>query len=573
MFIVTLEHNIFSWRQIMGFPNCGKMRKDMCIKSFSIEDVSIPAKVVINSLENMGRVTTGEKADICKMDYERFCMSHTTFQSLTAKTTELLLAAAMEAMTARLPAVKKEPAAQMDKWPQVVQKMVDNPSMENIEKVLDQIDTFIPKLTGHWSDPNRLNPDLVIPTLQSQVRAEEAVSYLRLMAIAIGKVTDPSFSSSQAAAFLSNVLEFNQLSLQPVNNQPGSFLAYQLIKFTEGKLTEFKYKTRDSEVKVASIQFESGFADTEEKVSQNIERLARLVEQAAKGGAKFIVTPEATVQGYSDVSFVKPRDAGSNPNYQSYFFSNGVRHMWCHDSQLRGCSSGEKTLSTTEKGTPVKFVDVAPIALEYQSEKLAPFARLAKKHGVYVSIGYIEKEGTGKTQRIYNAVNVYGPDGEIAYHYRKTNLWKAVDQYLFTQAQLSSKPYFDTPYGRISAAICFDGNFIFPQLARFGVDTLLYSVAWVSGGPTQPSPNHQMIGGKVRINPTNVVMANWVWPDNPKTRQTRLGSNAEIWGSGLSYIMDRRGSLRGMVTDNNGSGILYSTIPASPPTTQNLVTP
>ena len=84
-----------------------------------------------------------------------------------------------------------------------------------------------------------------------------------------------------------------------------------------------------------------------------------------------------------------------------------------------------------------------------------------------------------------NLIYLFGPDGEQLFRYEKTMSWYPTDSDGIV-------PAVDTPWGRLSAVICFDLDFprLLRQAARKRVDILL-----VPGFDTElTSPYHTQIG-------------------------------------------------------------------------------
>ena len=363
----------------------------------------------------------------------------------------------------------------------------------------------------------------------------------------------------------------------PLVNSGMKSFAHLLLKYVETNVNDFILDHTDNELTVAAIQLNSSFADTIMKVRNNVDKIAGLVARAAQGGAKFIVTPELAVHGYVDVDLSKQY----NNDNQTLGFWAGAQRMWCHESVHSPCPdsieiginstvdfiNGPRVL-TSQGSRTVQLIDASTVALSHDSEEFTAIKDIARTHGVYAQVGYMERADENGEERIYNSVNVYGPSGDLIYHHRKATLYNTVDRFVFTESQLSSTPYFDTPYGRISSAICYEGNSIFQPLYEHQVDTMLYSVAWVVS-PSFYAPGYHTAGENVKNYPMNVVMANWAFPDNPPVQLNVCSENTyKVWdgdaqcmGSGLSYVMDSDGDLRGLLTGNPQEDVLFATLP------------
>lgn len=108
-------------------------------------------------------------------------------------------------------------------------------------------------------------------------------------------------------------------------------------------------------------------------------------------------------------------------------------------------------------------------------ESCARLRESARRHGVYVCAGLVERDGP----HIFNAAVLIGPDGELLAHHRKLNeLDLAHGLYaLGDRLQVAI-----TPFGRIGVMICADGfargQVISRTLGYMGADVILSPSAW-----------------------------------------------------------------------------------------------
>ena len=105
---------------------------------------------------------------------------------------------------------------------------------------------------------------------------------------------------------------------------------------------------------------------------------------------------------------------------------------------------------------------------------------VAKETGMIIVAGIAERDG----DKLFNSAVAVGPEGHIG-TYRKNHLWAAEN--LFFEPGDLGVPVWHTPYGRIGAAICYDGWFpeIFRLAAIQGADLLCIPTNWVPM-PDQP---------------------------------------------------------------------------------------
>lgn len=154
-----------------------------------------------------------------------------------------------------------------------------------------------------------------------------------------------------------------------------------------------------SEVKVAAIQFEPVLFEKD----GNLDRLERLVEEAARGGAQLIVTPEMATTGY------------------------------CWQSRE----------------------EIAPYVESVPGQTTARFARLASLYDCYIVIGMPEVELTDDLY--YNTAVLIGPEGIVGKH-RKTHAY--ISEPKWAAAGNLGHHVYETPIGNIALLICMDIHFL-----------------------------------------------------------------------------------------------------------------
>lgn len=172
--------------------------------------------------------------------------------------------------------------------------------------------------------------------------------------------------------------------------------------------------------KVATVQFEPTMFEKE----RNISRLTALVEEAAKDGARLIVTPEMGTTGYCwyDRAEVKP------------------------------------------------FVETIPGATTDL------FGEIARRHDCYIVIGMPEVDAV--TDLYYNSAVLIGPDGIVGKH-RKSHPYIAEPKWAANGDVCHD--VFETPIGRIALLVCMDLHFF--ETARLeavkGADIICHISNWL----------------------------------------------------------------------------------------------
>jgi predicted amidohydrolase len=256
-------------------------------------------------------------------------------------------------------------------------------------------------------------------------------------------------------------------------------------------------------VRVAAIQFISRWGRPDE----NRRGLERLVREAARGGAKIVVLPEAAIPAY---------------------MSHDIRLTW---------QVGKRAVSQGLQGrSPKAAAETVP------GESSRAFGDLAKELGIYLTVPLVEVEP--QEEKYYNTLLLIGPDGRIALHYRKLNPWPWAERGWATVGDRGHQ-CLDTPYGRLGLLICYDINYEPPKLKEKHVDHLLYAIAWVDDpGSTWFSKSLPEIARK---NDLNIIGANWSVPDTPGWH-----------GYGQSEIIGRDGKVLSRAKSDLGSEIVYA---------------
>ncbi|KAH3768070.1 carbon-nitrogen hydrolase family protein [Pelomyxa schiedti] len=249
-------------------------------------------------------------------------------------------------------------------------------------------------------------------------------------------------------------------------------------------------------VKVAAIQVSSDLANT----PKNIEKIVPLCEEAAANGAKFIVLPECALTGY---------------------LSQDLKINW----HLPGRSLHSKFTGLNPE----------PHALRVSSPEVKSFGPLAKRIG----------------RNYYNTICLVSPHtGGVVATYRKMNPWPH-PEVSWATAGLAPVCY-QTEYGKVGLAVCFDIHSVLPLYKTEGIWTLLYSIAWVDGEPLARW-FHNLLPERLRTYDFNVVGANWA-----------VDHYQPWFGYGSSTIFRSHGEVVSTASNSYGSEIVYATLPSQP---------
>jgi predicted amidohydrolase len=264
-------------------------------------------------------------------------------------------------------------------------------------------------------------------------------------------------------------------------------------------------------------------------VEANRKKLTSLVEKAAAEGAKIIVLPETSVTGY---------------------LSQDLRTNW------------------HVKGMPIeaqfKSKDPFPFAETVPGPSTKHFGAVAKRLQVYVTVPLLEVDhGPAKKDpeaaenqkdrekkagpRLFNTVCLVSPKGELVAHSRKLTPWPHPEKSWATAGDRGVQVY-DTEYGRVGLAICFDIHTILEKYQPHQIWALLYPIAWVDRNHPADWFWHQL---PARVKPFKhyLIGANW-----------SVDQEQPWFGYGFSTIISPEGEVIATAKSLYGSEIVYATI-------------
>uniref|UniRef100_A0AC34FJW7 CN hydrolase domain-containing protein n=1 Tax=Panagrolaimus sp. ES5 TaxID=591445 RepID=A0AC34FJW7_9BILA len=165
-----------------------------------------------------------------------------------------------------------------------------------------------------------------------------------------------------------------------------------------------------SKSKIAIVQAGSIFYDT----PATIDKLERLTQEAAKGGAELILFPEGFIGGYP-----------------------------------KGLNFGLSVYAPTSEGRD-EFKKYFESAIEYDSRESDRIAKCAAINKVYLVVGVIERDGG----TLYCSVFFYSPEGEKLGKHRKL-VPTTLERCIWDAGDGSTMPVLDTKVGKIGTAICW----------------------------------------------------------------------------------------------------------------------
>jgi predicted amidohydrolase len=183
-------------------------------------------------------------------------------------------------------------------------------------------------------------------------------------------------------------------------------------------------------------------------------------------------------------------------------------------------------------GTGKSFAEIAEPVPGPSTEY---FGALAKKHGLYIVAGLLERDG----HLIFNVAVLLGPDGKVAGKYRKVCLPRG--EIAAGIAPGKEYPVFTTRFGKLGMMVCYDG--FFPEVARELANAGAEVIAWPVWGCNPDLAGARACDNQIYVASSTYedVARNWMLtaifgPDGKPL------AKAEKWGSVIvtEVDLDRR---------------------------------
>jgi len=188
---------------------------------------------------------------------------------------------------------------------------------------------------------------------------------------------------------------------------------------------------------VAVVQAASVLFDTE----KTIDKLGRLTQEAAEQGSQLVLFPEAFIGGY-------PKGLTFGATVGNVF---GITNV-------------------NPKGDRQKdFVAYWKSAVEIPSDAMTRLGNIAAQNKVYLVTGLIEREGG----TLYCTVVFFSPSGVYLGKHRKL-IPTGAERLVWGAGDGSTIPVFETPLGRMGAAICWENYMPLLRSALYSKGIQLY---------------------------------------------------------------------------------------------------
>lgn len=186
-------------------------------------------------------------------------------------------------------------------------------------------------------------------------------------------------------------------------------------------------------VRVAVVQAASIIMDRKASTNKAIS----LTLEAGEKGANVVVFPEAFIPAYP-----------------------------------RGLSFGAVVGSRSPEGRK-DWLRYWENAVPVPSETTERLGEAARKAGVYLVIGLIERDNEYSTGTLYCSVLFFGPDGTLLGKHRKLKPTGS-ERLIWGEGDGSTLPVFETPYGKIGALICWENYMPLARAAMYAKGVQIY---------------------------------------------------------------------------------------------------
>ena len=233
-------------------------------------------------------------------------------------------------------------------------------------------------------------------------------------------------------------------------------------------------------VRVAVVQAGSILFDSE----RTLAKAERLIAEAAAGGAKLIVFPEAFAGGYP-----------------------------------KGADFGTLVGSRTPEGRKL-FRRYFESALDVPGPDTARLGEAARTHGAWVVMGAIERDGG----TLYCTVLFFAPDGTLAGKHRKL-MPTAMERLIWGFGDGTTLPVIETGFAKIGAVICWENYMPQLRLAMYGQGIELYCAPTVDDREIwQASMQHIALEGRCFV----LSACQYSRPAGAGARQTIRGGSVIV---------------------------------------------
>ncbi len=263
---------------------------------------------------------------------------------------------------------------------------------------------------------------------------------------------------------------------------------------------------------VSVVQCSPKLFDTEGTVSE----VCRLTAKAGKEGADLVLFPEAYVGGYP----------------------------W-------GLAFGTSVGGRTEVGRSL-WQNYWDSAIDIPGKHTKLMAEAAKKAGVYLVVGVIERDSTYSRGTLFCTLLYFSPDGQILGKHRKLKP-TAAERLIWGEGDGSTLTTVDTPFGCVGGLICWENYMPMARMTMYGKGVDIYLAPTADARDRwQATLQHIALEGRCFVLGCNQYVTKEMYPSDMEI-QRDLESWPETLCRGGSAIYDPAGEcLEGPLYDRAG---------------------
>jgi nitrilase len=188
-----------------------------------------------------------------------------------------------------------------------------------------------------------------------------------------------------------------------------------------------------SKIRVGVVQAAPVLLDRE----ATVEKTCRLVDDAAGQGARLVLFPEAFIPAY----------------------------LW-------GLRLGTVIGGRTAAGRST-WARYWANSVEVPSAATEALGEAARRTGVHLAIGVIERDTTFRGGTLYCSVLYFGPDGRLLAKHRKLKP-TAAERLVWGEGDGSTLPVLETELGRLGGLICWENYMPLARMAMYGQGVEIY---------------------------------------------------------------------------------------------------
>jgi len=255
-------------------------------------------------------------------------------------------------------------------------------------------------------------------------------------------------------------------------------------------------------VKVAIVQAAPVLVDQR----ATVEKTVHLIKEAAAGGAKLILFPEAFITGYP-----------------------------------RGLSFGAVVGSRTAEGRDL-FREYWDAAVDVPGPVTDAIGAAARAADAFVAVGVIERDTSFSGGSLYCSVVFFGSDGTLLGVHRKLKP-TASERLIWSEGDGSTMPVLSSPAGRVGALICWENYMPMARMAMYaqGVQILLAPTAdardiWLA------SIRHVAYEGRCYLLSCNQFVSRSMYPER-WLKLPELSGAGDVITPGRSAIVNPMGEI------------------------------